>query len=52
MAVAKNVIMDENEISNYRENYETMKKKFEMERKQDNSKSKKNSKFGLFRKAE
>lgn len=52
MAVAKNVIMDENEISNYSENYETMKKKFETERNQDNSKNKKKSKFGLFRKAE
>lgn len=50
MAVAKNVIMDENEISNYTEDYEAMKKKFETERNQDNSKNKKKSKFGLFRK--
>lgn len=52
MAVAKNIIMNENEISNYSENYEEMKDKFEAERNQDNSKNNKKSKFGLFRKAE
>lgn len=52
VAVAKNVITDKNEIRNYGENYEAMKKKFELERNQDNSKNKKKSKFGLFRKAD
>lgn len=50
IAVAKNIIVNENEISNYNENYEAMKNKFEMERKQDNSKNKK--KFRLFGKAD
>lgn len=52
MAIAKNVITDKNEMHNYDENHEAMKNKFEMERNQDNSKNKKKSKFGLFKKAD
>lgn len=50
IAIAKNVIINENELHNYGETYEAMKKKFEIERNQDTTKNTK--KFRLFRKAD
>lgn len=50
IAIAKNVIINENELHNYGETYEAMKKKFEIERNQDTTKNIK--KFRLFRKAD